>query len=226
MGKAKIIRVFDMDGTTTNTKGANYITTCHAHAFFNKERPLYETFCKTYDQRNGFRNHILGLGIPEDMISEYGKKWCEIYIRMIRENPPPMIPGARAQLEKLKEAGDHIILLTKASPEYVDIQMKLEWAKKVFNSIAFVEPSESKAERLSGIMKRLGEKVIYFGDTVSDGEECKASGAVFGAMMHSYSYNEKDMLESFIKNDYRNSTAVRSVFQFDSSAARFFNGRR
>ncbi len=93
--KTKIVRIFDLDGTLTNTIGHNYVTTCQTNTHFKLALPLFDHFKDSYDQRDGFRRHLNGLGVPEPLHREYGKKWNELYIRMIRENPPIVIPGAK-----------------------------------------------------------------------------------------------------------------------------------
>ncbi len=74
----------------------------------------------------------------------------------------------------MRKKGEDLILLTKASIEYVDIQLKIQWVNRIFTDVKYVDPGKSKAAYLSMIKdEKKGSNVVYFGTWFPTGSNAR-----------------------------------------------------
>jgi len=215
----RIVRVYDVDGTLSDSIKQNHCTTVEAHRHFNLIPPTLEELRDKYDQSNGFKDFELAIRVPEKLIPEYNKHWWGTFCNIMKKNPPIIIPGARGELHRLASLGAYLILLTKATERDTDLMLGMAWVRSVFNETIFVDNQIDKTDAMKELKSRMnGDSLIYFGDTRSDGQACLASGIKFGAMIHEYSYNSERMLMEFVKMSNGSAVAVKGVTDFQKSA--------
>ena len=218
----RIVGVFDVDGTTSDSFGHNHRTTIRANCHFNLLAPELGELKRKYDQSDGFRKLLRSIGVPDNKMSAYGTYWWSTYCDVIAEDPPLMVPGAKEAVE-LFAAAAPAILLSKATEKNVDLQLGMAWMSSVFKEVILVDLSQDKATAMANLKARMnGDSLIYFGDTLSDGESCIAAGIMFGAMIHPYSYNEEHILLDFVKANPGRAVAVNGVIDFLRAAEEAF----
>ena len=219
----QIIRAFDVDGTLSNSLNHNYRTTIRSHCHFSLICPTLEEYRDKYDQSDGFRKLQLGIGVPEKKLQVYNAYWWKTYCDMVAGDPPMMIPGAKENVNSLASKGNYLILLTKATEQNTDHKLGMVWVRKVFKETVFIDDRFDKEIEMAKLRARMnGNGLIYFGDTISDGQACLRSGIKFGAMIHEYSYNSENMLMAFVKAHPEMAVAVRGVTDFDRAAEEAF----
>jgi len=215
----RIVRVYDVDGTLSDSLDHNYRTTFKTHCHFRLMPPTIDEYRDKYDQSDGFRKLQRSIGVLDTLIPTYNQYWWKTYCKMVVEYPPGMIPGAKEEVNRLASLGAHLVLLTKATEKNTDLKLGMAWVRSVFKEMIFVDDTIDKTVAMAALKGRMnGDGVIYFGDTLSDGQACLAAGIKFGAMIHGYSYNSERMLMEFVKSSKGNAVAVKGVADFQRSA--------
>jgi phosphoglycolate phosphatase-like HAD superfamily hydrolase len=210
----RIVGLFDVDGTTSDSFGHNHRTTIRAHCHFNLRAPELSELRGKYDQSDGFRKLLRSIGVPDNKMSAYGAYWWKTYCDLIAEDPPLMVPGAKEAVEHFASNAP-AMLLSKAIEKNVNWQLGIAWVRSVFKEVILVDLSMDKTTAMANLKARMnGDSLIYFGDTLSDGESCLAAGIKFGAMIHSHSYNEERILLEFVKAHPGSAVAVNGVTDF------------
>jgi len=220
----RIVGLFDVDGVLSDSFKHNHKTTIESHRKFGLLRvaPKLSELKHKYDQSNRFRNLLKDIGVPDDKMSAYGKYWWKTYLNVIAEDPPPMVPGAKEAVEHFASNAS-AILLSKAIKTNIRLQLNMAWVNSVFKEIIIVDLSMDKMTEMVKLKARMnGDHLIYFGDTVSDGESSLAAGIKFGAMIHAHSYNEEKVLLEFVNAHSEMAIAVHGVADFGRAAEEAF----
>jgi phosphoglycolate phosphatase-like HAD superfamily hydrolase len=215
----RIVKAFDVDGVLSDSLGLCHLATVRAHCHFKLHAPTLETY-KECDSLNGFRGKKLALGVPEHRLKEYDAYWWDTYCRLLKEDPPQMVPGAKEEVERLASNGEYLALLTQAGEANVNLQLGLAWVKSVFKDVMFVKDKASALAEYKA--KMAGYNLIYFGDMLLDGTACLKAGVRFGAMIHEYSHSSEIRLLEFVKDHPGAAMAVGSVMDFGSAAEAAF----
>ena len=217
--RRRILRVFDNDGVLSDSLRECHLATVGAHRHLNLHIPTLKTY-RECDSSDGFRGKKLALGVPEHKLKEYDACWWDIYCKILKENPPRMVPGAKEEVERLASNGEYLALLTQAGEANVHLQLGSAWVRSVFRDTMFVK---DKASALAEYKARMaGYDLIYFGDMLLDGTACLKAEVRFGAMIHEYSHSNETRLLEFVKGHPGAAMAVGSVADFGSAAEAAF----
>jgi len=217
--RGPILRVYDNDGVLSDSLGPCHITTIKSHCHFRRIAPTLDEY-RDADSSNGFRDKKLALGVPEDKLKAYDAYWWDTYCKLLREDTPQMVPGAREEIERLAASGEYLAILTQAGEANVDVQLGMAWVRSVFKDVMFVK---DKASALAEYRARMaGYDLIYFGDMLLDGVACLKAGVKFGAMVHRYSHSSERHLLDFVKAHPDMAVAVMSVSDFGRAAEEAF----
>ena len=210
-----ILRVFDNDGVLSDSLKECHLATVGAHRHLDLHTPSLEIY-RECDSSEGFRGKKLALGVPEHKLKEYDACWWDLYCKILKENPPQMVPGAKEAIELLASKGEYLALLTQAGEANTGLQLGLAWVKSVFKDTMYVK---DKASTLAEYKARMAEyNLIYFGDMLLDGAACLRADVRFAVMVHKYSHTSEARLLEFARAHPDMTTVVNSVTEFGRAA--------
>jgi len=175
MSRVPRLFVYDFDGTLVDSARASY--ECYAEVFaslgidFDRER-FAETYCPDWYQT------YRALGLAEESWAEADRHWVECYAR----RGAPLIPGARAALEAVRERGLRQSLVTSGSRDRVRRELFRLGIASFLDSVVCSEDVERKKPHPEGLQRVLDEHAVepgdavYLGDSPEDVQMARAAG--------------------------------------------------
>lgn len=104
-----------------------------------------------------------------------------------------MIPGVKDLLDKLKESGQELGILTSNSHETVCEFLKRNGIESNFSYIKTKVPLFGKKKALSKAKRQLNADFVYVGDEIRDVEACRKTGTAVVSV--AWGFNSADSLE-------------------------------
>jgi HAD superfamily hydrolase (TIGR01509 family) len=159
--------VFDWDGTLLDSAEASY--RCYARLFAAYDIPFDRAaFARTYSP-DWYRTYAL-LGLPAERWEEANTRWLELYA----EEPPGLLPGARAALDRLNAAGLPLGLVTSGQRERVVSDLARVGLATTFAMIVSSsdlperKPHPEPLRRALRAMQIAASDAVYIGDSPED----------------------------------------------------------
>lgn len=168
--------LIDLDNTLLDTAGRFKDARIAELAKLGISRDLYEeTYCAARNTADG--NTVYNNKRHAEALALFGfdeKKVLEILDKL---NQPENIkqflyPDALDFLNKIKNFGEPMILLTLGNPEFQELKVKALGLEKYFDRIIFTD--DSKADKVSEIMNTIFDRPVWLiNDRISENLEVK-----------------------------------------------------
>jgi HAD superfamily hydrolase (TIGR01509 family) len=135
---SKRIFLFDLDGTLVDSSGA------HAQAFIEALTPGHPALAREFDYTSfagrTTREVFLSLGMRDDQeLAELIRRKQQLYRTALERGEIPLFAGATALLERLREEGIRLFLVTGASRASTDYVLKATKLLPFFEGITTAE---------------------------------------------------------------------------------------
>ena len=227
---SKVIRIerfklfWDLDGTASDSFEQNFRATVKAARYFGLREPTRDELKRKFDPSGEFRKFHKSIGVPERLKGKvrgsahttYGKKWTELYLEIITQDPPRLVPGIESLIRRLSSMGSEQYVLTLAPRD--NIEKQLCGIAPCFKDLMTVRGT--KAEELANLRENMsGSSVVHIGDTVYDGKSSEKAGVVFGGLIHKYGYNTPEAIRRLIKQMKELAFAIEGVENFEMALA-------
>jgi HAD superfamily hydrolase (TIGR01509 family) len=169
--------LFDWDGTLVDTAELSYRIYAELFAGFGL-RFDRRTFSATYspDWYRTFEK----VGLPRERWPEADERWLALYARQ----QVALLPGARAALERVRDAGLAAALVTSGSRDRVRRDLERLRVRVLFSEVVCGDDAEHKKPHPEALLLALGRLAVaageaaYVGDSPEDVAMARAAGAV------------------------------------------------
>lgn len=177
--------VFDWDGTLIDSAEASY--RCYVQLFSGYALTFdRQSFARTYCP-DWYRTYE-AIGLPRVHWQEADDRWLKLYA----EQPPELLPGARAGLERVARAGLPMGLVTSGQRERVAADLQRLGLAQLFTSLVCGSDLPARKPDPAPLRRALSEMNVdaadaaYIGDSPEDVHMAQAAGAFAVAVPGGY----------------------------------------